>query len=78
MNRGQEKSWENGMLPRQNEMLRIFVLVTLNPGWGWAIFMKFDFKEENQGGVEVSEVPSARETSKARHLSSETGWVMAC
>lgn len=46
-------------------MLRIFVLVTLNPKWGWAMFIRLDFEEENQGGVEANEVPSVRgETSQ--------------
>lgn len=55
-------------------MLRIFVQVTLNPGWVRAIFIKFDFKEGKRGGLEASESSSERaETSKARHLPSETG-----
>lgn len=29
-------------------MLRIFVPVTLNPGWVWVIFIKFDFKEKKR------------------------------
>lgn len=55
-------------------MLRIFVPVTLNPGWVKAIVIKFDFKEEKRGGLEASESSSVRaETSKARYLPSETG-----
>lgn len=53
-----------------------FCPVTLNPGWVWVIFIKFDFKEKKRGGLEASEAPSVRgKANKAWHLSSETGWV---
>lgn len=49
MNGCQEKSWKNGILPSRNEMLRIPVLVTFNPGWGWMTFGRFDFKVSSGG-----------------------------
>lgn len=56
-------------------MLRIFVPVTLNPGWVWVIFIKFDFKEkkreEDLRPVKDSSSSVRGETNKARHLSSK-------
>jgi hypothetical protein len=78
MNGCQEKSWKNGTLPSWNEMLRIFVLVTLNTGWSWVIFIRFDFKKPRKGGgLEVRGAPSMGEVeaNEVGHLSSEMGLV---
>lgn len=72
MNGCQEKSWKNGILPSRNEMLRIPVLVTFNPGWGWMTFLRFDFKVSSGGGggSEASGAPRVRgmEATQVSHL----------
>ena len=68
----QEKSWKNGILPSWNAMLRIFVLVTFNPGWGWITCISFDFKESGRGGgSEASDTPYVRgmKATQVSHLS---------
>ena len=56
-------------------MLRIPVPVTFNPGWGWIILARFDFKETRRAGDLEPITPSARgmEATQVSHPSDRQG-----
>lgn len=57
-------------------MLKIFVPVTFNPGWGWVIFKRFHFKEpRREEGLKADDAPNVRgmEGNEINHLFSRPG-----
>lgn len=62
MNWCQEKRWKNGTLPSWNEMLRIPVPVTFNPGWGWTTLEGLILRR--QSGVREPEASGTPGTSQ--------------